>query len=470
MGDVRTEQEEQAVVLSVDWLGLSVRVLNDPVPIPGHVWREYSATNVWGSRRVLWSKDGDRVLTFLSQPRSRLLAPNCGLVEIENEWFYHGGGIDRIMSLFLGSVWYEILGISRLDLAVDFVPTDAQKKIIEGISSGIYYVSGKRNGSGFWSTTCSEKDDSGQVKDTQKLNPYWLDRPIPHCQSWGHKTSAIKWKLYYKSKELLDAGGGKFFMKPYIIDKWREFGLDYKSVWRLEVSLHHLNDYSIYGQPITLDVLRTNMDDVFMSLYNKRFQVCENQGHKDKTNDTRVPFLPIGKSSGSIEKREPRSMNEHNGRITLLRHLVTSLEDEHVLLDDITRHGVLEHMERVIRRDNLDNYFLAMTGKKFKDFAEEIEENAIGKFDERCEYANYLHMENKGSIGAERRLDIPSKAANLQVHPNTAFESYDDSGTVIPTAVGEWMKSQQRPYRVQQYTFPLEIKLPPPGKQRRLLP
>ena len=356
---------EQELLLSIDWLGLTLRTTSTPLPIAGHQWREYSATNVWAKRRVLWSDEGDRVCTLLSEPRSSTIKSNMALLEIDNEWLYHGTGTEEILSKLATSFFFEVVGISRLDLAVDFCPTEEQAEIMRSLSSGDAYVQGKQNGSTFWS-----------VNTNEKLHPMWLGKPISHQLSWGHKTSSIRWKLYYKTKELLDAGGGQFMDKPYIVDQWRARDMDISNVWRLEVSMHHLNDYNLYGQRIDLDVLKYQRASIFMSLFNSRFKVRKNEKHKDRTNDTLIDFLPIENLKSYFKKAPAKTMREHHGRITLLRHLAASLEDEHVYLDRQSREAVLDHMSKVIQRDHLQNYFYVMVGKWFEEYAADVREYA----------------------------------------------------------------------------------------------
>jgi hypothetical protein len=383
---------EQKILCSCDWLGLSLRLSGEVKPIEGYVWREYSATNVWNKRRILYTEDGDKVLTLLNEPRSAIIAKNAALLEIENEWLYHGGGYWRILDTLRSSVFFEVIGISRLDLCVDFVPTKSQSATIDNLYNGKYYVVGKRNGSNFWSRN-----------KNPKLQADWLNREIPHNQSWGHKTSAIKWKLYYKSKELLDAMGGKFYDKPYIVDMWRINGLDTSNVWRLEVSLKHLNDYSIYGHPITLDWLDSNQLELFCQMYNQRFQIRKNQGHLDRSNDDEVEFLPIPKIVRTFQRNDPKTKRQHNGRITLLRHLIQSLDDEQVLLDDVSRNAVFDHISSILNRDNLHNYFLAITGQWFDEWVATKDEQAAGT----------------------QVIDIPRPQTNADILPNENADTYN---------------------------------------------
>lgn len=372
--------EENTDVLSfIDWLGLSVRMQSDPCPIPHHTWQEYPQTNVWGKRRMLYNENGDKVLTLLYEPRTTVVSSNAGLLEIENEWLYHGGGPEYILELLQQSLFYEVIGISRLDLCADFNPTKSQADIIEGLANGDYYVAGKRNGSGFWSTNLNPPDRLRDGTRRPFLNEYWCGRKIPHCQSWGHKTSELKWKLYYKTKELLDDGGGKVMMKPYIIDQWRMAGFDTSNVWRLECSMKHLNNTRMWGERISLDFVREYRGLFFSQQVNQHFIIRKNQGHKDKTNDEVVRFLPVENVGARIQRKEYESLAERSGRITLLRRLITSLDDEQVYLDRISREDCLEHIGKVIKRDGLQNYFRAMTGMWFEEYGEFLERKAAGR-------------------------------------------------------------------------------------------
>lgn len=382
----------QELLLNCDWLGLSMQISGEPQPIEGHVWREYSATNVWSKRRVLYTEDGDRVLTLLSEPRSSIIHHNAALCEIENEWLYHGGGYPRILELLSKSVFYSISGVSRLDLAVDFCPDDVQRSIIYGLADGEYYVGGKTNRVPWWTKIQNDR-----------LHPMWNNKNVPYDQSWGHKTTDIKWKLYYKSKELWDAGGGRFMMKPYIVDQWRINGMDVSNVWRLEVSLKKCNNYLMNGRQLNFTNIEQNYIELFHNLYNSRFQVKLNEGHKDKTNDKRVTFLPIDGITYTMQKRKPAADRQHNGRITLLRHLVQSLDDEQVLLDEISRNDVYTHIYQILERDNLNNYFRAMTGNWFDE---------------------WVALKDK-EAGGSKVCDIDKPAANTDIKPNPHADDYD---------------------------------------------
>lgn len=449
----------QTLVCFIDWLGLSLGMSDAPKPIKGHVWVECSSTKVWRQRRILYTEDGDRVCTLLSEPIASMLAADAALLEIDNQWLYHGGGTDMILERLSESVIYTIRGISRLDLAVDFVPTDNQTDVILGLSSKKYRVAGKQNGSEFTS-----------VNHNSMLADCWLGKVIPHQQSWGHKTSSIKWKLYYKTKELLDAGGGKFMMKPYIVDQWRLNGMDVKNVWRLEVSMQHLNDYTLYGSRISLDDVRESRALLFTSMYNSRFKVQANEGHADKSNDRIVPFLPLQGGLREVGRAESRRMAERNGRITLLRHLVSSLDDEQVLLDTVSRRAVFDHITSIVRRDGLQNYFRMMVGQYLDDWIESKENYVYDLTATDDSHVLTPSNDEKGSMVAERPIKGGNKLVMDGLRPNDGFERYDDDRQPIPTMEGGKMAMEAPPRATKQYTFPVRIRLPQYAQQGLLLP
>lgn len=452
-------EETQTLVCFIDWLGLSLGMSDVPKPIPGHVWVECSSTKVWRKRRILYTEDGDRVCTLLSEPIASILAADAALLEIDNQWLYHGGGTDVILERLSESVFYTIRGISRLDLAVDFVPTDSQTDVILGLSSKKYRVAGKQNGSEFTS-----------VNRNSMLADCWLGKVIPHQQSWGHKTSSIKWKLYYKTKELLDAGGGKFMMKPYIVDQWRLNGMDIRNVWRLEVSMQHLNDYTLYGSRISLDDVRESRAQLFISMYNSRFKVQANEGHADKSNDRVVPFLPLQGGLREVGRAESRRIAERNGRITLLRHLVASLDDEQVLLDTVSRRAVFDHIVSIVRRDGLQNYFRMMVGQYLDDWIESKENYVYDLAATSDSHVLTPSNDEKGSMAAERPIKGGNKSVMDGLRPNDKFECYDDDGRPVPTTEGEKMAMEAPPRATVQYTFPVRIRLPQYAQQGILLP
>ena len=378
------------------------------------MWREYeNGTNVWRMRRILYTDRGDKVCTLLSEPKSRIIDHRAALLEIENEWLYHGIGVRGIEDILRNCCMYSVRGMSRLDLAVDFVPTKRQYHVIKQIAKGNYRVQGKGTMVPWW----------GMMRGDWVPEQY-KGELLPYTISWGHKTSDIKWKCYYKSKELRDAAGGLGWDKPYIVDQWREAGFDENNVWRLEVSIHNCNSILYEGKPITQDVWGSATVALMRDFYTSRFVVRANDGHKDKSNDRVVEFLPIS-GHHLVKCRTYDGDREHHGRITLMRKLVQSLDDEQVLLDTESREGVFEHIEKIIRRDGLANYFKGMVGDYFEVWRDQVraeaagEQTASGKYD--------ILRESQSGVG---------------MRPNASFDDHIETHTpveiTLPDCIVNW--------------------------------
>lgn len=365
----------QNILASCDWYAVSVMLEHEPTTAPkGHQWVDYEGgTNVWKKRKVLLNERGDKVATFLYAPKSTTINKDAGLIEVANEWLYHGIGAVGVQRLLYKACPFRVTGISRLDLCLDFVPTAEEYEIITGLSSGDYYVSGKRNRTQFCSTS----------------NPDWMPVQyrgveIPHCQSWGHKTSDVKWKLYYKSKELRDAVGGGWFSKPYIVDRWREVNFDVNNVWRLEVSIKHCNKLLWYGNTINESCLVEKGLFVLRDLYTQRFVIRKNEGHKDKSNDSQVTFLPLTGFRNRIrcvQYNDVSDDEQHVGRISLLRKLVQSMDAEEIRYDAVSRDAVIAHVQSIVKRDGLTRYFAAMVGKSLEEWVYEMTNSHAGEYD-----------------------------------------------------------------------------------------
>lgn len=362
----------QPLLFNVDWLAVSVRFSTSEFHTltEDHFAVEQGGTNVWQYRQIVFNKYAEKVATVLYSPKSKLIPANAGIIEVANEWLYHGQHPYTILEIIRQWRMFSVTGLSRVDMACDFNPTTRQWNHIKALATGKDYVAGKRSGSSFWS-----------VVNCPLLADRYQGQRIPHQQSWGHKTTAVKWKLYYKSKELVDACGGKLFAKPYILDCWQEAGLDRKDVWRLEVSITNGNGQEFRDRPITLDEVRHNGVVIFQALYTKRFCVRRNEGHKDRTNDRQVHLLPIG-YAGALRTATSKGGNSRNPAITLLRHLIDTIANEEVLCNDAVREATLNSMQQVVAAGNLDYYFRSVVGMNLPTFisdcryrAEEIKAN-----------------------------------------------------------------------------------------------
>lgn len=374
---------------STDWMAVSI-LIDDELPKaapPNHVWQVYDhGTPVWQYRACLFNEYGEKVLTLLAKPKqTTFLQPRAALVEVANEWLYRGAGVGSVLDKLHWCCPFSVVGLSRLDLCMDFVPTPIQEEIIKGLSRKEYYVSGKRNKSEFCSAPTEEW-----------VPPVWRGW-CPHQQSWGHKTSQVKWKLYYKSKELRDNGGG-WFDKPYILDGWRHYGLDENNVWRLEVSMTDCNSLLKEGMAVNYSTWANDELGIFTAMYASRFIIRKNEGHKDKTNDTVVRFLPIDTSS-RVRCKRYESDSGRSARLGLLRSLIKYGEQEEVYMDVNASRALTEHVENIVNHDNLERYFESAVGMSLGQWTKVMVERREGK------------------VLLDRQL-----AGNTDIIPNTKFD------------------------------------------------
>lgn len=364
----------QPLLLNVDWLAVSVRFVCDNFGAltAGHFYVEFPGTNIWKCRRIVFNEYSEKVATILYAPKSKIIPYNAGLIEVANEWLYHGNSPMRILDMIKQWRKFEVTGLSRVDLAVDFNPTARQWYHIRCLADRRDYVAAKQSRVPWF-----------EVVRSPLLAERYQGLEVPISQTWGHKTTAVRWKLYYKSKELVDACGGKFFAKPYIVDCWEEAGLDKSDVWRLEVSIHGGNTLEFRDCLVTLEQIKHNPREIYAALYTRRFIVRRNEKHKDKTNDRRVEFLPIGATT-ALKTATAKATSRRNPSITLLRHLIDAIDNEEILTSDELREETLASIGRLLIVANLGNYFHAIVGENFGDYcaacrlrADAIKENHV---------------------------------------------------------------------------------------------
>lgn len=293
----------ETLIKNIDWLSFSINLIPSPQEKDNHEFVMncpcdhklfvYPGTNIYSRRAIVFTKDGRKKLTLLWQPHSRILAFNTCLVEVANEYLY--GSLHWVYDFLAEIHTYTYSNLSRIDFCCDFEPSQEQSRIINDLSTNKIYVAGKRDGSMF-----HEFHNDGS----------YINR-VAHCISWGSKCSNIKWKLYFKSKELTEymPDGTAIYTKPYIVEQWEANGLDIKNVWRLEVSISPANKFEIFNERITLQNIVNRAfyyEEIFDALYIYRFVTRYNQGHKDRSNDKRVWLLAIEKQgSDRVKQTEP---------------------------------------------------------------------------------------------------------------------------------------------------------------------
>ena len=287
-GGAGGEPPDTLAIINVDWLSFSVKLIESFEEKDKHEFVfnslpssykvvELTGTNIYARRLIVYNRSGAKMLTLLCKPYSRAIPYDSALVEVANEWLYNG--FSWVMDMLTELHPCYFLCLSRLDICADFPVNPQRMALIRKLAANRAYVQGKRDGSAFFSYSMER---SGCER-------------VPRCLSWGSKNSNIKWKVYNKSNEIFefDSKGGKICHKPYIVNQWETQGWDVSQVWRCEVSICPMYKFQFHDRRLSWnDVLNGfTIEDLFVSLYMSRFVVRLNQGHSDRSNDTRIHLL-----------------------------------------------------------------------------------------------------------------------------------------------------------------------------------
>lgn len=137
------------------------------------------------------------------------------------------------------------------------------------------------------------KNNQGQAK--QNFEVQSKTNRIMECNSisFGSLSSAVKTKMYNKTKEMNDV---KY--KPYIVESWQKNGIDTnKDVWRIEISIKadmtnivKLDTGETFRLTTDRLKLSTDIQNIFYTYAARYFSFKINDGKKNKT---RMPSLEI---------------------------------------------------------------------------------------------------------------------------------------------------------------------------------
>lgn len=355
-------------LVNCDWLSFSVLLLLTPSEVDnGAVLNtpngyalitQERGTDKYKYRAILYNESGEKVLTLLWHPLSKVINPRSMFVEVANRYLY--SPLDIIPKLLDQIHPYMWQSLSRLDVACDFNPNPEQWQTILSLTNGTMYVTGKREGSKF-----VDYDRGGQRVET-----------IPRQLSWGSKTSDFKVKLYNKTKEIHQpspTGNGIWCTKPYIKDLWTSAGMDPNNIWRLECSLMGSSGYIWRGEPLDW---RMATPDMFISWYwdmvANRFIIRKNEGHTAKRYDTIVDFLDIPDTAHyRIRQKEPVSEQPHTDHAATVKSLIKELCKEEVQFYPPLARTLLYAADTAISQTKLEHYVQACIGKPWHVWRDE---------------------------------------------------------------------------------------------------
>lgn len=359
-------------VVSCDWFSFSVLLpFSEGEQLAGHAYLhcpdgynilEFKGTNIYKRRCMVFDEGGDKLLTLLLEPFSKIIRPNSMFVEVANACLYRG--FDWVLD-FLASVHeFTFQSLSRLDVCCDFNPNVQQWRVIDGLHDASMYVAGKREGSMFYDYVLPAA--GGQQKR------------IARCFSWGSKVSNIRWKLYNKSLEIyeLDSSGHRWCNKPYIESLWLANGLDVDNVWRLEVSIVSAAGYQWRSGKIGWEMHDpNNYTPFFWDIYQYRFVVRANQGHKCRKWDTIQPFLDVPDPAHALRVRplDPTGTARPSvDHAASLRACMSQLERPENMANIYYTQLWLGMAENIIRSAHLEGYFYRTYDMPFEEFARDL--------------------------------------------------------------------------------------------------
>lgn len=337
---------------NVDWLQFSVllhRPDDEPKCPPDMRLELLQGNNIFERRAMLFSGNGEKVMTLLWKPYSKVLSPLLMTCQIDNHLLYVKGAIIMAFELLADMVDCTFNSVGRFDLCIDFVATDQHLKFIKHLNSGHYYVQGKKEGSMWWH---ERKCDNYAHKEL-------------HCMSWGSKKSEIKVKIYNKSREqgvLPLTSKANDAEKPYIVTEWEEGKMDIHRVWRLEFSFSTSGQLQFENKAITLDMIDSNefLIDTLLTCLDKRFVCRINQGrrHGHKNNDTRVWLLDLPPRRAKLKWAVGSDYDgELPASIKLIRSMMTQLDNPCLTCHRPTFETYATAIMDIVRDHKLDGYF-----------------------------------------------------------------------------------------------------------------
>lgn len=362
------EDQPRPQIASLDWLSFSIslsktyeeRVIGHAKMAnpQGYTLVECShGTPQYKRRHYLLTSGGDKVLTILTEPHSKIINQDDAYIEVANPILYGDTSLDYLLDLLQQIHQYSFRSLSRLDVACDFEPTPAQMTTIRDLQANRVYCTGKREGVQFHDYT---RTIAGVVQTARQI-------------SWGSKYSDMRWKLYNKSLEIYqpDDKGRSWCTKPWIVRRWEANGLPTHGVWRLECSLMGASTYSWRGDKMGWPIISSgDWSAWFWDTVATRFILRKNEGHQCRKNDTIVPLLDIPDTphyrTRELVGEDRQASPDH---AATLRACIKQLERPEVAYSQPMRELWLETTAQVIDRAHLHGYFQRVMGTTFEEYA-----------------------------------------------------------------------------------------------------
>lgn len=316
-----------------------------------------TGNNLFRHRAIVWDILGNKWLTLLWSPYSPKLNSRIMTVQLANQWLY-SGMISRSIDLLQTITDCEFNSLGRVDVCVDWEINNNQLNCLHNLCSGGMYVQAKKEGSIWW------HDANGKKKNFKTQ---------AHCLSFGSQASEIKVKCYHKSREQGMLAKKPDPEKPWIVDRWRNAGMNDKNVWRLEFSLQSSGQLRYQDKPISLNQFGDEyfVARVFNNLYNKRFIMRRNEGkrcgHKNK--DGIVEFLTLPEvPPAELKWQGITHQFSSPASIQLLRRLMSEIDNPSLMSSNEMMSQYEGMVRTCVERNGLRSYFENHYGEDIDTF------------------------------------------------------------------------------------------------------
>lgn len=372
---INTPKQKQ--MISLDWLQWSGYLIgagrNDlpEMECPDSYRIELlDGNNVFKYRAVLYDCLGRKMITMLWKPKSPLIQYNIITFQVANYWFYQVEDIQRVIHLSEQVFIYQFATMTRLDICCDFEMKKQQRRYVLGIYHHNIVCTNKLEGNMWWHKT--EGED------------------FPHDFNFGSFKSSVRWKLYNKSHEL--KVGTEVEDKPYIIDRWKENGMDKTKIWRLEVSVTDFSKLWIRNTPqgiiwgtstdgtrLPKDIKYTarfmdlnDINDVtiyqlYCDLYDKRFQLRKVK-HTRHCNDVRVHLIELEKHKITCPNEKKDTVHIDN---STMHALIKVIETDGAKMNVKMLDAACDALFYYVKFNRLDGLFAATKGQELDAWIKE---------------------------------------------------------------------------------------------------
>lgn len=302
-------------------------------------------------------------------------------LRLPNRMLYEKHPVE-FLNAFIKAHKYEYRTTTRIDICCDFNTFDNNRDVVSFIRDYMREKYFKMN----------QKFLHAHGVDSWPFRVFW-------SLKWGDESSAITTKLYEKSKELQESGNSK----PYIIDAWRDAGLNTElPIYRVEFSIKgsQLKAMAQRGTGLIMDLNyyefpnRDALLFTFMALCDKYFdfRVATLNRNGNPQRRDRCPsanlFIPTKDERGYspvrfVEKPDPMRTDR-----MLVRRLFAIMEDDSHFTHaehEMARHIAARIMESAnykrrgiempdVREElQLQAQRPEMTQKQYREFIEKME-------------------------------------------------------------------------------------------------